>query len=156
MYYYLVSRLNIDMSKFEKRFFKVLNEDIKDEEAFDLELDDDTSSEDFDVDMEADTEVAEVDPAVKAAEAMGEANAAMVNTLKGWINSGDEFLKKLNDSNDPNSIAYAIGNAEADTLFDKMSGEQRRVSKVATDLAALNETFRGYLAQSENPALKGV
>ena len=87
---------------------------------------------------------------------MGEANAAMVNTLKGWISSGDEFLKRLNDSNDPNSIAYAIGNAEPDTLFDKMKGEQRRVSKVATDLAALNETFRGYLAQSENPVLKGV
>ena len=114
------------MSKFEKRFFKAITEDIEDEkEAFELELDDDTSSEDFDVDMEADTEVAEVDPAV-------------------------------NDSNDPNSIAYAIGNAEPDTLFDKMKGEQRRVSKVATDLAALNETFRGYLAQSENPILKGV
>ena len=145
------------MSKFEKRFFKAITEDIEDEkEAFELELDDDTSAEDFDVDMEADTEIAEVDPAVRAAEAMGEANAAMVNTLKGWIESGDTFLKSLNDSKDPNSISYAIGNAEADTLFDKMKGEQRRVSKVATDLAALNETFRGYLAQSENPILKGV
>jgi len=144
------------MTKFEKRFFKVLKENDEDKEAFELELDDDTSSEDFDVDMEADTEIAEVDPAVKAAEAMGEANAVMVNTLKGWINSGDDFLKRLNDSNDPNSIAYAIGNAKPDTLFDKMKGEQRRVSKVATDLAALNETFRGYLAQSENPTLKGV
>ena len=56
----------------------------------------------------------------------------------------------------PNSVAYALGNAEADTLFDKMKGEQRRVSKVATDLAALNETMRGYLAQAQNPALKGV
>ena len=37
-----------------------------------------------------------------------------------------------------------------------MKGEQRRVSKVATDLAALNETMRGYLAQAQNPILKGV
>jgi|TARA_R110000744_G_scaffold195768_1_gene314893 hypothetical protein len=145
------------MSKFEKRFFKAITEAIEDEkEAFELELDDDTSSEDFDIDMEADTEIAEVDPAVKAAEAMGQANAAMVSTLKGWIASGDDFLKKLNDSEDPNSISYAIGNAEPDTLFDKMQGEQRRISKVATDLAALNETMRGYLAQSDNPILKGV
>jgi len=37
-----------------------------------------------------------------------------------------------------------------------MKGEQRRVTKVATDLAALNETMRGYLAQAQNPALRGV
>ena len=148
------------MTKFEQKFFKVLAEDVEDEkEAFDLALDDDTSAEDFDIDVEADpdaTDMVEQDPAVAAAEAQGVANAAMVATLQGWITAGDEFLKKLNDAGDPNSIAYALGNAEPETLFDKMASEQRRVSKVATDLAALNETMRGYLAQSQNPALKGV
>jgi hypothetical protein len=148
------------MTKFEQKFFKVLAEDVEDEkEAFDLALDDDTSAEDFDIDVEADpdaTDMVEQDPAVAAAEAQGLANAAMVETLQGWITAGDEFLKKLNDAGDPNSIAYALGNAEPETLFDKMASEQRRVSKVATDLAALNETMRGYLAQSQNPALKGV
>ena len=149
------------MRDFKQRFTKVLKEDIDTEkEEFELSLDDGTDASEFDVDVEADpeaaAEIAEVDPAVKAAEAQGEVNAAMVNTLQGWINAGDEFLKKLNDASDPNSVAYALGNAEADTLFDKMKGEQRRVSKVATDLAALNETMRGYLAQSDNAALKGV
>jgi len=148
------------MTKFGNRFAKVLKENDQEKEAFELELDDDTSTGEFDVDVEADpeaaAEIAAVDPAVKAAEAQGEINAAMINTLTGWIAAGDEFLKKLNDASDPNSVAYALGNAESDTLFDKMKGEQRRVSKVATDLAALNETFRGYLAQSDNPSLKGV
>ncbi len=148
------------MKKFGNRFTKVLKEDAEDQAAFEAALEDDTSAEQFDVETEADpeaaAEIAEVDPTVKAAEAQGEINAQMVETLKGWITAGDEFLAKLNDASNPDSIAYALGNADADTLFDKMSSEQRRVSKVATDLAALNETMRGYLAQSGDSNLKGV
>ena len=148
------------MKNFGNRFAKVLKEDLDEKEAFEAELEDDTSVDEFDIDVDADpeaaAEIAEVDPAVKAAEAQGELAAQQTATLQGWITAGDEFLKKLNDASDPNSIAYALGNAEADSLFDKMKGEQRRVSKVATDLAALNETMRGFLAQSTNPALKGV
>lgn len=148
------------MKNFGNRFTKVLKEDAEDKAAFEAELEADTPAEEFDVEVEADpeaaAEIAETDPAVKAAEAQGEINAQQVETLQGWIASGDEFLAKLNDASDPNSIAYALGNADADTLFDKMKGEQRRVSKVATDLAALNETMRGFLAQSSNPSLKGV
>ena len=148
------------MKNFGNRFTKVLKEDAEDQAAFEAALDDDTTTDEFDVEVEADpeaaAEIAETDPAVKAAEAQGEINAQMVETLKGWITAGDEFLAKLNDASNPDSIAYALGNADADTLFDKMSSEQRRVSKVATDLAALNETMRGYLAQSQDSNLKGV
>ena len=148
------------MTKFGNRFAKVLKENDEEKEAFDLSLDDDIDAEEFDVDVDADpvaaAEVAESDPSVRAASAQSEMQAAMVATLNSWIADGDAFLTKLNDASDPNSVAYALGNAEADTLFDKMKGEQRRVSKVATDLAALNETMRGYLAQAQNPILKGV
>lgn len=148
------------MTKFGNRFVKILKENDDEKEAFDLSLDDETGAEEFNIDVEADpeatAEVVESDPSVRAASAQSEIQAAMVATLNGWIAAGDEFLTKLNDASNPNSVAYALGNAEADTLFDKMKGEQRRVSKVATDLAALNETMRGYLAQAQNPALRGV
>ena len=148
------------MKKFGNRFTKVLKEDAEDQAAFEAALDDDTSAEQFDVETEADpeaaAEIAEVDPTVKAAEAQTEINAKMVATLTGWIADGDAFLTKLNDASNPESIAYALGNAEPDSLFDKMAAEQRRVSKVATDLAALNETMRGYLAQSGDASLRGV
>ena len=148
------------MKKFGKRFATVLKEDAEDQAAFEAALEDDTSAEQFDTEVDADpeaaAEIAETDPTVKAAEAQGEINTQMVETLKGWITAGDEFLTKLNDASDPSSIAYALGNAEPDTLFDKMSSEQRRVSKVATDLAALNETMRGFLAQSGDASLRGV
>lgn len=148
------------MKKFGNRFTKILKEDAEDQAAFEAALEDDTSAEEFDVEVDADpeaaAEIAETDPTVKAAEAQGEINARMVSTLQGWIADGDAFLAKLNDASNPESIAYALGNAEPDSLFDKMSAEQRRVSKVATDLAALNETMRGYLAQSGDASLKGV
>ena len=59
------------MTNFEKRFFKVLKENDEEKEAFELELDDDTSPDEFDVDVEADVEAtADIeDPAIKAAEA---------------------------------------------------------------------------------------
>lgn len=147
------------MTKFEKRFFKVLNENEEEKEAFELELDDDTSPEEFDVDMEADTEVTAdmEDPAVKAAEATAQVHEAQVNTLKGWISSGDEFLKMLNDAEDPNSVQSVLANAQADTIFDRMKqSEQRKIARVATELASLNESFRGYLAQSDNAQFRGV
>ena len=148
------------MKKFGNRFTKVLKEDAEDQAAFEAALEDDTSAEQFDTEVDADpeaaAEIAETDPTVKAAEAQGEINARMVATLQGWIADGDAFLAKLNDASDPSSIAYALGNAEPDSLFDKMSSEQRRVSKVATDLAALNETMRGFLAQSGDASLRGV
>ena len=148
------------MKNFGKRFNKVLKENTHEQEAFEDALEADTAPEQFDVDVDADSgataDVVEEDPAIKAAAAQGEINAKMVATLTGWIADGDAFLAKLNDASNPESIAYALGNAEPDSLFDKMSAEQRRVSKVATDLAALNETMRGYLAQSGDAALRGV
>ena len=148
------------MKNFRNRFAKVLKENLDEKEAFEAALDDDTSAEEFDVEVDADPEatadIVDEDPHVKAAAAQGEINARMVSTLQGWIADGDAFLAKLNDASNPESIAYALGNAEPDSLFDKMAAEQRRVSKVATDLAALNETMRGYLAQSGDASLRGV
>ncbi len=147
------------MTNFEKRFFKVLKENDEDKEAFELELDDDTSSEDFDIDVEADVEAtADIqDPAIKAAEATAEIHEAQINTLKGWISSGDEFLKMLNDAEDPNSVQAVLANAQSDTIFDRMrQSEQRKIARVATELASLNESFRGYLAQTDNAQFRGV
>ena len=147
------------MTNFEKRFFKVLKENDEDKEAFELELDDDTSSEDFDIDVEADVEAtADIqDPTIKAAEATAEIHEAQINTLKGWISSGDQFLKMLNDAEDPNSVQAVLANAQADTIFDRMKqSEQRKIARVATELASLNESFRGYLAQTDNAQFRGV
>jgi hypothetical protein len=151
--------INNYMTKFEKRFFKVLKENDDEKEAFNLELDDDTSADDFDIDMEVDTAASAdtQDPAIKAAEAAAEIHESQINTLKGWIASGDEFLRMLNDSEDPNSVQAVLANSQSDTIFDRMrQSEQRKIARVATELASLNESFRGYLAQSDNAHFRGV
>jgi uncharacterized damage-inducible protein DinB len=144
------------MARFENKFFKVLKEQDEEREAFEATLDDETDAGEFDVDVEVDETVVEDDPNVKAAIAVEERNAAMRATLKGWIDEIDGFLQYLNGES-PDSIQTLLANAEPDTIFDRMKqSEQRKIARVATELAALNESFKGYIAQSANPQFKYV
>ena len=144
------------MAKFENKFFKVLNEQDEEREAFEASLEDETDAGEFDVDVEVDETVVEDDPNVRAAVAVEERNAAMRTTLKGWIDEIDGFLHYLNGE-DPTSIQTTLANAEPDTIFDRMkASEQRKIARVATELAALNESFKGYIAQTGNAQFKYV
>ena len=151
------------MHKFERRFFKSLNkqkslnEQVEDERAaFEAELDDNTEAGDFDVDIEVDEVAVEEDPNVKAAQAVSERNAAMRTKLEGWVGEIEQFLEYLNGSS-PDSIQTLLANAEPDTIFDRMkASERRKIARVATELAALNESFKGYIAQTGNAQFKYV
>jgi hypothetical protein len=145
------------MTKFERRFYKSLNEQAEEERAaFEAELDDNTEAGDFDVDVEVDEVAVEEDPNVKAAQAVSERNAAMRAKLEGWVGEIETFLEYLNGSS-PDSIQTLLANAEPDTIFDRMkASEQRKIARVATELAALNESFKGYLAQTGNAQFKYV
>ena len=144
------------MTKFERRFFKSLNEQTEERVAFEAELDDDTEAGEFDVDVDVDETVVEDDPNVKAALAVSERNEAMRAKLEGWIGEIETFLEYLNGSS-PDSIQTLLANAEADTIFDRMkASEQRKIARVATELAALNESFKGYIAQTGNAQFKYV
>jgi len=144
------------MARFENKFFKVLKEQDEDREAFEASLEDETDAGEFDVDVEVDETVVEDDPNVRAAVAVEERNAAMRSTLKGWIDEIDGFLHYLNGE-DPDSIQTTLANAEPDTIFDRMkASEQRKIARVATELAALNESFKGYIAQTGNAQFKYV
>ena len=145
------------MHKFERRFFKSLNEQAEEERAaFEAELDDNTEASDFDVDVEVDEVAVEEDPNVKAAQAVSERNAAMRTQLEGWVSEIERFLDYLNGST-PDSIQTLLANAEPDTIFDRMkASEQRKIARVATELAALNESFKGYIAQTGNAQFKYV
>ena len=144
------------MTKFERRFFKSLNEQTEEEVAFEAELEDDTDAGEFDVDVNVDETVVEDDPNVKAAVAVSERNAAMRTKLEGWVGEIEVFLEYLNGSTE-DSIQTVLASAEADTIFDRMkASEQRKIARFATELAALNESFKGYLAQTGNAQFKYV
>jgi HSP90 family molecular chaperone len=144
------------MARFENKFFKVLKEQDEEREAMEATLDAETDAGEFDVDVEVDETVVEDDPNVKAAIAVEERNEAMRITLQGWISQLDQFLEFLN-SESPDSIQSALANAEPDTIFDRMKdSEQRKIARVASDLASLTQSFKGYIAQSANPQFKYV
>jgi hypothetical protein len=145
------------MTKFEKRFLKSLNEQAEEERAaFEAELEDNTEAGDFDVDVEVDEVAVDEDPNVKAAQAVSERNAAMRTKLESWVGEIEQFLEYLNGSS-PDSIQTLLANAEPDTIFDRMkASEQRKIARVATELAALNESFKGYIAQTGNAQFKYV
>jgi hypothetical protein len=138
------------MNDFGKRFFKVLREqDDMDREAMEASLDQGTDPAAFD------TSPVSSGDSTAVATAMAEQNAAMVSELKGWIDSLEAFLEKLNGTE--NSIQTVLAQSAPDTLFDKMKqSEQRKIARVATELAALNESFKGFLATSSNASLRGV
>tara|TARA_R110002167_G_scaffold77052_1_gene214284 strand:- start:11738 stop:12169 length:432 start_codon:yes stop_codon:yes gene_type:complete len=143
------------MTKFENRFFKTLKEATEEERAFDAELDNDTDAEDFDTDLEVDEVTAGEDPVVQAAKAQSAAAEQMRGELTSWITEMDTFLSFLNGES--NSIQTALAQSESDTIFDRMKqSEQRKIARVATELASLAESFRGYLAQTENPSFRHV
>lgn len=143
------------MTKFENRFFKTLKEATEEERAFDAELDNDTDAEDFDTDLEVDEVAAGEDPVVQAAKAQSAAAEQMRGELTSWITEMDTFLSFLNGES--NSIQTALAQSESDTIFDRMKqSEQRKIARVATELASLAESFRGYLAQTENPSFRHV
>ena len=145
------------MTKFEKRFLKSLNEQAEEERAaFEAELEDNTEAGDFDVDVEVDEVAVDEDPNVKAAQAVSERNAAMRTKLESWVGEIEQFLEYLNGSS-PDSIQTLLANAEPDTIFDRMkASEQRKIARVATELAAINESFKGYIAQTGNAQFKYV
>lgn len=148
--------INNIMTKFENRFFKMLSEADEfdaDREAMEASLDDGTEPNEFDTSMPDPAEAD--DAALRAARATSDLAAQMQQELEGWVGEMDTFLHKLNGQD--GSIQSVLAAAEADTIFDRMKqSEQRKITRVATELASLTESFRGYLAQTDNPQFRGV
>lgn len=141
------------MTKFERRFYRQLLIEQDDRDAFEATLDRNTDPADFDVDN---TPANPGDPNVKISQAMSERGEAMKQQLGEWVSKMDEFLDYLNGPTE-GSIQYTLSNAESDTIFDKMkASEQRKITRVATELASLCESFKGYLSQTSNVQFKYV
>lgn len=142
------------MSKFEKRFFTVLREQTAEERAaMEASLDDDTNPEEFDTKAPS----PEADSLVQQASQIKTQQAAeMKQQLEEWISRCTEFVEFLNGTN-PGSIQHTLSQSEPDTIFDSMKqSEARKISRVATELASLAESFKGYVAQSTNAQYKYV
>jgi hypothetical protein len=69
--------------------------------------------------------------------------------LTSWIQKVEEFVEYINGVNG-DSIQAKLHDASCDTLFEKIaSSEHRRLARVAVELSALAEAFKGYLIAGE-------
>ena len=142
-------------SVYGKKFRKYLTEDLDldprgERDAMSGMLDDETPVDEFDVDQP------EIDATDQVKQAISEREAQMIGQLEGWIGEMERFRDFLNGSQET-SVQKALAAAEPETILDKMrNAEQRKIARVATELAALIESFKGYVAQSGNANLKYV
>lgn len=140
---------------YSKKFFRILSEGLDidpdaEREALGASLDDDTDPDDFQTDQKTQDVNASVEHAMSQRERM------MTQQLQGWIDQMETFRDLLNGQ-DHGSIQHALATAESETILDKMkNAEQRKIARVATEIAALIESFKGYIAQSGNSNLKYV
>jgi hypothetical protein len=144
------------MSKYA-RVFKQLLKEANDDAALDraameASLDQGTEGDDFDVDPNAvDAQVTD-----EVADAMSRRNTAIISELQGWIDEIEHFLAFLNGEQ-PDSIQSRLASAEPDTVMDKMKqSQQTKISRVASDLASLHQSFLGFMAQTKNTKFKYV
>lgn len=146
------------MSKFAKNFMMVLREaDLENDmerDAMEASLDDGTDPTEFDTNMEMTP--AEAEATDEVADAMSRRNQQIVSELETWISRIEEFLAFLN-SEDPQSVQSRLAAAVPDTIMDKMKqSQQTKISRVASDLAALHQNFLGFMAQTSNAKFKYV
>jgi hypothetical protein len=79
-----------------------------------------------------------------------EQKTQMTNIIHGWIGQIQEFNEFLNGL-DNNSMQAQLNNADCDTLFADISrSETKKISRIAQDLSALSESFKGYLLSAED------
>lgn len=144
------------MSKYAKVFKELLregNDDAAlDRAAMEASLDTGTEGEDFDVDPNAvDAQVTD-----EVADAMSRRNTQIISELQSWIDEIEGFLTFLNGE-DPSSVQSRLAAAEPDTVMDKMKqSQQTKISRVASDLASLHQSFLGFMAQTRNTKFKYV
>jgi hypothetical protein len=82
--------------------------------------------------------------------------AKMIKNLQSWIVQLDGMVDYLNGT-EGNSIQMQLKQAVPDTIFDKMrTSEAKKIARVAKEISALAETFKGYLATSNSPKYRFV
>lgn len=81
----------------------------------------------------------------EAAEKQVAAQVHMIEKLSEWVGKIEEFNKFLNDPN-ADSVQSILNGAVPETILDKIrTSEAKRISRVASELSALNEMLKGYL-----------
>tara|TARA_R110000751_G_scaffold284047_1_gene387603 strand:+ start:1851 stop:2261 length:411 start_codon:yes stop_codon:yes gene_type:complete len=71
-------------------------------------------------------------------------------TIQSWISKVGDFTEFLNGM-ESESIQKQLANADCDTLFaDVGRSETKKITRIAQDLSALQESLKGYLISTDD------
>jgi len=130
----------LEQDESENPELEVNPNEIGDEEAFAASLDDGTNPEDFDTNTPTGA------PAVSPEDLVRE---KQVKQLGQWIEKLTNFTSYLNGV-DNNSIQKLLNDAGEGTLFAEIArGERKRIARLAQEMSALTESFKGYMLSSD-------
>lgn len=132
------------MSVFQKRFLRVVeaanDEAMADKEAMAATLDQGTAPADYDVQA----------PTLSTKDVLKQSYDMQAGELQQWIEEIDKFVGYINGDTQE-SIQSKLHNASCDTMFEKIaSSESKKISRVASELSALVQSFKGYLIAGKN------
>jgi len=143
------------MTKFGSRFFKVLAEQDSERQAMEQSLDKGTDAGDFDVNTEptgGGDEVARHTAA--AAEATARMHAQYVEKIQSWVSRLTEFNDFLNGTGD--SVQSTIAGAEEESILKDLEDQQSRITRAATEVAALIQKFNAAITTENKASYRGV
>lgn len=76
-------------------------------------------------------------------------NSNQRGTIESWIGRVSEFTEFLNGVGG-DSLQRQLADADCDTLFNEVSrSETKKITRIAQDLSALQESLKGYLISSD-------
>lgn len=145
------------MTKFESRFLKALNEQDGDRQAMEQSLDQGTDPSKFDVSPTNSNTDAASQHLAAAAEVTARRHNEYVDQIKGWSSRLQEFNEFLNGTEGSvQSIIAAAASEDPKTILADLQSEQSRITRAATELAALVQKFNSALSTEKDPSYRGV
>tara|TARA_R110002020_G_scaffold41913_2_gene123165 strand:- start:1223 stop:1633 length:411 start_codon:yes stop_codon:yes gene_type:complete len=135
------------MNAFEKKFMLMLEQDVElPAPPSDIESEIPGESPDFEGTVDAVDDVAD-NPGVSWRKDQNNNQRA---TIQAWIGKVSEFTEFLNGT-EGESVQKQLADADCDTLFNEVSrSETKKITRIAQDLSALQESLKGYLISSDD------
>jgi hypothetical protein len=136
------------MNPFEKKFMLMLEEDENLPPAPPSAILGDPG---LDADADLDSTISAVDdvqdnPGVSWRKDQNNTQRA---TIQSWISKVSDFTEFLNGM-ESESIQKQLASADCDTLFADVSrSETKKITRIAQDLSALQESLKGYLISTD-------
>ena len=76
-------------------------------------------------------------------------NTAQRGTIESWVGRVGEFVEFLNGTE--GSIQRQLADADCDTMFNDVSrSETKKITRIAQDLSALEQSLKGYLISNDD------